>query len=105
MGTRQYINEIGLRLGELDVASDWAEQLLAIDADYQANWQALQQIESRLLAEFSVDSIDGTALNNIYSDYEDGQRSLYQSAQNVLGSYLRSLFPKNRLRLTCCKHL
>lgn len=90
LGTRQYINEIGLRLGELDVASDWAEQLLAIDADYQANWQALQQIESRLLAEFSVASIDGTALNNIYSDYEDGQRSLYQSAQNVLGSYLRS---------------
>lgn len=89
-GTRHYISQIKSRLTTLDVSTDLAEQLLAVDDEYQTHWQKLQQTERQLLEEYSQASIDATALNQIYARYEQQQIELHQAAQSVLGNYLLS---------------
>ena len=93
--TERYISQIKVRLSTAEVAPDLAEHLLAIDSTYQARWLVLQQSERQLLEEFSRASVDATALNQIYADYEQQQTNLYQAAQAVLGNHLLSSEDQN----------
>ena len=86
--TNRYIGQIKVRLASIDVPSELPKHLLALDTQYQTQWLALQSTERELLKEFSQANVDATALNRIYTRYEQQQIDLYQAAQAVLGNYL-----------------
>ncbi len=80
---KQQLVEIGAQGDEVD----FAEQILAQDADYQAAWSRLQQSEQSLTQAFSSAEADTTALYEIYSDYEFHQAALYRLANEAVVRY------------------
>ena len=82
------ITQLKTALVQMDADLEMAERSLEADDEYQAAWNRLLQAEQNLMNEFSQVKLDGTELNEIYSDYQYHQQQAQTLAGEALGNYI-----------------
>ncbi|MEM6450825.1 MAG: hypothetical protein AAF703_10975 [Cyanobacteria bacterium P01_D01_bin.105] len=85
---QQRITQLKMTLVQMDADLELTDRALESDIAYQGAWNRLIRAEQNLLNEFSKLDLDGTALNEIYSDYEYHQKEAQRLAGEALSNYL-----------------
>ncbi len=86
--TRLRAEQTKTQLSFANVTADIAEQILSKNDDYQALWNQLEAVEADIQKEYAQVNIDGTALNQLYSDYQDLLKRTQTGAQTALSRHL-----------------
>ena len=86
--TRLQAQQLRAQLSFANIEADIAEKILKKDAVYQASWDRLEAVEDKIQAEYSQVSVDGTALNQLYADYQKLLEETQTAAEGALGRYL-----------------
>ncbi|WP_157620327.1 hypothetical protein [Synechococcus sp. PCC 7335] len=86
--TRLRAEQLKTQLSFADVEVDIAEQILAEDAIYQALWVQLSTVEENIQTEYSRVNADGTALNQLYAEYQALLGKTHVAAGEALNRYL-----------------
>ena len=87
---QRILTQLKMRLLTVDADVSLPDRILAANEEYQAVWARLQQAEQNMQEEFSAANIDGTRLNEIYSDYKYHQQWLAKVAEQAFPSYVMS---------------
>ena len=87
---QRILTQLKMRLLTVDADVSLPNLVLATDEEYQAVWARLQKAEQNMQEEFSAANVDGTRLNEIYSDYKYHQQWLAKSAEQAFPSYVMS---------------
>ncbi|MEM8502005.1 MAG: hypothetical protein AAF716_02505 [Cyanobacteria bacterium P01_D01_bin.1] len=85
--TRLLSRQLRTRLSLANVEADIAERILAKDTDYQTLWDQLKAVETNIQKEYAQVNIDGTALNQLYADYQELLGKTQVAAQVALSRY------------------
>ncbi len=86
--TRLRTEQTRTQLSFATVEASLAEQALSKDDDYQALWDQLEAVETDIQKEYAQVNVDGTVLNQLYSDYQDLLRKTQAGAQIALSRHL-----------------
>ncbi|MBE9059616.1 hypothetical protein [cf. Phormidesmis sp. LEGE 11477] len=86
--THLRVERLTTQLSFANVAAGSAEDILAEDANYQALWQQLVAVEENIQKEYSQVNADGTALNQLYGEYQTLLGKTQTAAREVLSRYM-----------------
>lgn len=87
---QRLLTQLKVRLLTVDADVSLPDQVLGTDEEYQAVWARLQKAEQNMQEEFSAANVDGTRLNEIYSDYKYHQQWLAKAAEQAFPKYAMS---------------
>ncbi len=87
---QRLLTQLKVRLLTVDADVSLPDQVLGADEEYQAVWARLQKAEQNMQEEFSAANVDGTRLNEIYSDYKYHQQWLAKAAEQAFPKYAMS---------------
>ncbi|MGB3788573.1 MAG: hypothetical protein WA949_11230 [Phormidesmis sp.] len=86
--TRLQTKRLRSRLSVANIEPDIAERVLASDTIYQVLWGQLAAIEENIQKEYSQVNVDGTALNQLYAEYQALLGKTQTAAPEALNRYL-----------------
>ncbi len=86
--TRLQAKQLRSQLSFANIDPDVARRVLGSDAVYQVLWGQLAAIEKNIQREYSQVDVDGTALNQLYAEYQSLLGKTQTAAQGALSRYL-----------------
>lgn len=86
--TRLRAEQLKSQLSSADVGINSAEQILAKDTIYQVLWAQLVAVEENIQKEYGQVNTDGTALNQLYGEYQTLLGKTQAAAREALNRYL-----------------
>ncbi len=87
---QRLLTQLKMQLLTVDADVSLPDLILNNNEEYQAVWAKLQKAEQDMQEEFSSANIDGTRLNEIYSDYKYHQQWLTKVAEQAFPKYVMS---------------